>query len=333
MAAPTGPGQPAPSAAPASMTPPEPPEPPEPHNWGRWGVDDQRGAMNLVTPDVIRSAAGLVREGRIVSLSQPIEGATAGLGRQRVPVLQGRPRPQVFMAIDGADYAAGSRPIGPGRLSMADDALVLSPHGTTTHIDAFSHAWQGDRLYNGHDARRVRSTGAGRLGIENLPGVVTRGVLLDMAGHRGVPHLAATDRIDGAELAACAEAAGATVGSGDAVVIRTGWPTTFATDPDLYWSGQPGLSADGGEWLARRDVCLVAADNGAISGLNAKGGSDEEPHEDLHLLFLWRCGIHLVEMLWLEELAATGRTEFLLLLAPLRIVGGTGSPVNPLAVL
>jgi kynurenine formamidase len=262
----------------------------------------------------------------------PIQGATAGLARQRTPHLRGRPLPQMYMALDGGDYAAGTRPIGHG-LSMADDALFVAHHGSTTHIDAFSHAWSGEQIFNGHSANEIRSTGARRCGIENLPGVATRGVLLDIAGHVGVEHLDASTRIDARLLSECAEAAGVTVGSGDAVLFRTGWPLTFAKSPELYWSGQPGLSYDGGEWLAQRDVCIVGSDNGAISALNERGGSDEEADEDLHLLFLWRCGIHLVEMLALEELAAERRAEFLLVIAPLVIVGGTGSAINPLAIL
>jgi kynurenine formamidase len=304
----------------------------EPNNWGRWGPDDERGTMNLVDGAAVRRAAGLVSEGRVVSLSQPIHGATAGAGRQRVPHLKGRPLPQVYMAIDAGDYLAGARPIGAG-LSVADDAIVLAAHGTTTHIDAFAHAWSGEQLYNGHPSSAVRSTGAGRCGIENLPGVATRGVLLDVAGHLGVEHLPVEFRIGGDVLAECAAAAGVTVEVGDAVLVRTGWPRTFAIDPDLYWSGQPGLSSDGGEWLAARDVAIVAADNGAISGLNARGGSDEPADGDLHLMLLWRYGIHLIEMLWLEELTGEGRSEFLFVTAPLQIAGGTGSPINPLAIL
>jgi len=236
------------------------------------------------------------------------------------------------MAIDGGDYAAGTRPFGAG-LSSADDALIISHHGTTTHIDAFSHMWSGDQLYNGHSANSVRSTGARRCGIDKLPGIATRGVFLDIAGHLGVEHLAADARIDGALLDQCAQACGVGVGPGDAVLLRTGWPLTFGEDPELYWSGQPGLTYDGGTWLAERDVVVVGCDNAAISGLNARGGSDEPADEDLHLLLLWRCGIHLIEMMWLEELAGAGRSEFFFVTAPLAIAGGTGSPINPLALL
>ncbi len=299
-----------------------------PHNWGRWGPDDERGALNLLTPEVVLAAAQTVREGRVVSLSMPIRGSTSSAAPTTVPHLRGRPLPQHFMSVDGGDYAAGTRRIGPG-LAVADDALIVSPHGTTTHVDALSHMWAGDQLYNGHPANRIRSYGATRCGIEKAPAIVARGVFFDVAGARGVPHLPADARIDADELAAC----GATLRPGDVAVIRTGWPTVFDRDPQEYWSGQPGLSYPAGRWLADQDVTLVACDNAGISGINAAGRTDEPLDEDLHLLFLWRHGIHLAELLWLEELAAAGPAEFLFVAAPLRIEGGTGSPINPLAVL
>jgi kynurenine formamidase len=298
-------------------------------NWGRWGSADERGALNLLTPEAVVAAAGCVREGRVLALSLPIRGATSSHAPTTVPHLRGRPLPQHFMSVDGGDYAAGARAIGAG-LRMADDALIVSPHGTTTHMDALCHMWAGDELYNGHPASRVRSYGAKHCGIDKAGPVVARGVLFDVPATRGVPRLAATDRIDAADLDAC----GVEVRPGDVAVVRTGWPLIWqAEGPDAYWAGQPGLSADGGRWLAERDVCMVASDNAAIGGLNAQQLADEELDDDLHLIFLWRHGIYLAEMLWLEDLAEARRTEFLFVAAPLAIEGGTASPINPVAVL
>ncbi|MQY02904.1 cyclase family protein [Actinomadura macrotermitis] len=300
----------------------------ESNNWGRWGAGDERGALNLLTPETVLAAAGCVREGRVLGLSLPIRGATSSPAPTTVPHLRGRPLPQHFMSVDGGDYAAGTRAIGAG-LKMADDALVVTPHGTTTHMDALCHMWSGDELYNGHPADRVRSYGAGRCGIDKAGPVVARGVLFDIPRLRGVPHLAATDRIGPADLEGC----GVQVRPGDVAVVRTGWPLAWQDGPDAYWAGQPGLSADAGRWLAERDVCVVASDNAAIGGLNDRQLADEGLADDLHMILLWRHGIHLVEMLWLEELAESGRTDFLFVVAPLRIEGGTASPVTPVAVL
>ncbi|MCW2883382.1 MAG: hypothetical protein QOE54_1493 [Streptosporangiaceae bacterium] len=305
----------------------------ESNNWGRWGAADERGALNLLTPEAVVAAASCVREGRALSLSLPIRGATSSPAPTTVPHLRGRPLPQHFMSVDGGDYAAGARAIGAG-LKMADDALIVTPHGTTTHMDALSHMWSGEELYNGHPANRVRSYGATRCGIDKAGPVVARGVLFDVAALRGVPHLAVGDRISGADLEACLAGGEVELRPGDVAVVRTGWPLTWsAGGPEAYWAGQPGLSADGGRWLAERDVCMVASDNGAIGGLNEHQLADEGLADDLHMIFLWRHGIHLAEMLWLEELAEAGRTDFLFIAAPLVIEGGTGSPINPIAVL
>jgi kynurenine formamidase len=303
-----------------------------PNNWGRWGEEDELGAANLITPDVILKAAGCVRQGRIISLSLPIKGSTASGAPSSVPHLRGRPLPQHFMSIDGADYEAGTRPLGCG-LHMADDALLISPHGTSTHMDALSHAWTGKQIFNGHASSRIRSMGAGRCGIEKLDGIVTRGWLFDAAAFRDVDVLDGKDRITAADLEAMKSAGGFDIAPGDAVVVRTGWPTIYAKSRETYWGGEPGLTTDAALWLAERDVAVVACDNSAISGLNPQGGSDEALDDDLHMIFLWRHGIYLMEMLWLEELSRAGAKGFLFVVAPLKIVGGTGSPVNPLAIL
>jgi kynurenine formamidase len=301
-------------------------------NWGRWGDEDQLGSLNLLTGDVVRAATGAVRQGKILSLSLPIKGSTSSSVAESVPHLKGRPLPQHFMSVDGADYEAGVKLPAGGR-GIADDALMLSPHGTTTHMDALCHMWTGKQIYNGHASSRIRSYGATRCGMENVAGVVTRGVLFDVPAFRGVDVLDPADRITVADLEAMSAKGGFTVGAGDAVVVRTGWPTVFADNPEKYWNGEPGLSSEAAKWLAARDIALVASDNSAISGLNAEGRADETLEDDIHMIFLWRHGIYLIEMLWLEELAAAGQSSFLFVVAPLKIVGGTGSPVNPLAVL
>lgn len=300
----------------------------EPNNWGRFGPEDQRGTLNLLTGDVVLQALATARTGEVLSLAMPIRGATSSPAPTTVPHLKGRPLPQHFMSVDGGDYAAGTRPIGAG-LRMADDALIVTHHGTTTHMDALCHMWEGESLYNGHPAARVRSYGSGRCGIEHVGGVVARGVLFDVPAHLGLDHLPADFRITADVLEEIFPA----VRRGDVAVIRTGWPRTWERSHEEYWSGQPGLSADAGRWLAARDVAAVASDNAAIGALNDRQLADEGLEDDLHLILLHRHGIHLIEMLWLEELSTAGRTEFVFVAAPLKIEGGTGSPINPLAIL
>jgi kynurenine formamidase len=301
-------------------------------NWGRWGNDDERGAANLLTPDVVRAAASAVGEGRVLALGLPIRGSTSGPAAHTVPHLAGRPLPQHFMSIDGGDYAAGARRIK-GALAVSDDALLVSPHGTTTHIDALAHMWRDDVLYNGHPSGRVRSYGATRCGIDKAGPLVARGVLLDVAAHEGVSHLPGTARIGAAQLQEVAEAAGVEIRAGDVVLVRTGWSTVFADDPAGYQDQQPGLTFEAARWLVERDVVAIGGDNAAVGALDPGGVFAGTVDEDVHLLTLWEHGVHLIEMLWLEELSAAGRASFLFIAAPLAIEGGTASPVNPVAVL
>ncbi len=301
-------------------------------NWGRWGEDDERGAANLVTAEVTRAALSAVGSGEVISLSLPIQGATSSAAGLRVPHMKGRPLPQHYMAVDGADYAAGaSHPAG-GR-AVADDALMISPHGTATHVDALCHMWRGDSIYNGHDAARVRSYGAARCGIEKLRHLVTRGVFIDLPAASGRQHLDACEEITQPQLADALAANGVELRAGDAVLVRTGWSAVYADDPDLYWSGEPGLGPEAAQWLAEQDVALVGSDNSAICRLNQSGLSCDELDDDIHMILLWQHGIYMLEMLWLEELSRRAAGEFVFMLAPLLIKGGTGSPVTPLAVL
>lgn len=133
--------------------------------WGHWGEADERAALNLIGPEQVRAAAGLVRSGTVFSLAQSISA--------RTPVPQHRAPPGHFMMRTGGDYAAGAR--RPGGFQFAEDALFLPLH-FGTHIDSLCHVWYDDHLYNGHAQSSVRSTGAARCGVEKLPPIVTRGV-------------------------------------------------------------------------------------------------------------------------------------------------------------
>ncbi|MFD2469069.1 cyclase family protein [Amycolatopsis silviterrae] len=301
-------------------------------NWQRWGLEDQRGAANLLTPEVVLSAVGSIRAGKVLSLAMPIRGATSNGGARRVPHLPGRPLPQHFMAVDGGDYATGARKVK-DVMAIADDALVLSPHGTTTHIDALAHVWRDDRLYNDHPAERVRSYGATRCGIDKLGAIVTRGLFLDVAGYLGADYVDPATAIDERVLQGCAAAAGVEPRPGDVVLVRTGWPKVFADSPARYQGAQPGIDYSAGRWLVDHDVVAIGCDNAAVGAIGSDGGFAGPVEEDIHLLTLWERGVHLIEMLWLEELAAAAQPEFLFVAAPLPIEGGTASPLNPLAVL
>ncbi len=288
-------------------------------NWGRWGADDQLGALNQITPDDVVAAARLVRRGRIYSLAQPIRRSGVPCERSRNPSLH-------LMRVDGADYMAGAKP--PGGVRATDDYLFMACHGTT-HIDALAHVWTGDQMYNAIPGAQVRSSGARKLGIENVRGIAARGVLLDVAAFKGDAHLPAGYAITPADLEGCAAAQGVTVGRGDVVLVRTGWRGVFDRDPDAYYRSQPGIGLACGPWIVARDVVAVGADNVAVEVDPPEDGKGPVP---LHVELIRNHGIYLLELLELDELARDRVFEFLFVAAPLRIIGGVGSPLNPLAV-
>lgn len=288
-------------------------------NWGRWGADDEAGALNLVTEEVTRRAVGLVRSGRTLSLAQSLGPATAGPPH--------RHRPSRFMDRDAGDYALGAR--APGGFRFAEDTVQFATH-SGTHLDALSHAWSGEELYNGHPQSGTRSTrGAGRLGADKLVPVLTRGVLVDAVAASGGP-LPPSAPVGVEDLERGVLEAGVTIESGDAVLVRTGWMESHGSAAD-YFADEPGITADAARWLAARDVAAVGADNYAVEQQSATAGFPA------HLVLLHQHGVPLLENVVLAELAqalaAEARSTFLCVLAPIPLVGSTGSPVNPVAVL
>lgn len=290
-----------------------------PGNWGRWGPDDERGAANFASAEHVLQAAGLVRRGAVYPLSVPVQSRGVPVFPRRAPCLH-------FMTLDGGDYAAGfSRR---GGFQTSDDYLSLPTHGTT-HVDALAHVWYDDTLYNGHPSTAVRSTGAGRCGIDKLRHLVGRGVLLDLCRHRGVDALAAGDVIALQELIGCAQAQDVDLRRGDIVLLRTGWQRTFREHGnEAFFAAEPGIGIAAAEWLGELGVAAIGCDNFGIEVIPTERGDPAPVHRRL----IRDYGVYLFELLALDAIAADGVHEFMFAAAPLLITGGVGSPVNPLAI-
>ena len=286
-------------------------------NWGRWGKDDQLGALNLITPEKRRAAAALVRDGVSISLAHPMI-------KEKTPD-NPNPLKHTMVSTGGAD--------NPSSYSM--DRYEILYHGFAhTHIDALCHIfWQG-KMFNGFNRNEVTDSGCAKLGIANVQqGVFTRGVLIDMAWLKGVDYLEPGTAIYTADLDAWEAKTGIKVGAGDAVLVRTGrWVrrrSVGAASPAL---GAAGLHASTVKWLKERDVALLGSDV-ASDVMPAK----VEGYRGLpvHQLVIVALGVHLIDNGGFEELSreaqARNRWEFLLTLAPMRVEGGTGSPINPIA--
>lgn len=286
--------------------------------WHRWGAEDERGALNHIGAAQVRGAAALVQSGQVVTLAQPLS--------PRTPVPRHRAGLQHFMGRDGGDYAAGAR--RPGGFQFAEDTVVLPLH-LGTHIDALCHAWYDDALYNGFPGSGTRSTaGATHCGIEKMGPIVGRGVLLDVAGLHGGP-LPDGATIGRGDLQRAAERAEVSPGKGDIVLIRTGWAEQQGRAASVSFDAEPGLDVEAALWLAEREIAVLGADNFAVEVIPFPQGTVFPVHQRLIRDF----GIPLLEGLMLQELAATGRSQFLFAASPLPVVGGTGSPISPVAVL
>jgi kynurenine formamidase len=268
----------------------------------RWGPDDERGALNLADGEPLARAARLVRAGRVYPLGLPIR-------HNHGPTTPARP----FTVHVPFDRSSGT-------ISAADDYVVLNTHGTT-HVDSLSHLWQGETVYNGHPAR------SGKCAIDTMGWIAGRGVLLDVAALRGRP-LRPGEEIQPDELSA-AEANAAPVGRGDIVLVRTAYLESGDWDSTDFNREWPGLAVSCADWLLEREVAAVGCDN---HGVEARPQTSATPLE-LHLSLLWKSGVPLMEYVWLAGLARDRIAEFLFVAAPLRIVGGSGSPISPLAIV
>jgi len=216
--------------------------------------------------------------------------------------------------------------------SAANEILIMGGH-TGTHIDALCHVSHHMKLYGGLDAVEASRGGIfQQLGVETIAPIVCRGVLLDVPHALGVETLEAAHPITADELARTCQMQSIEVRQGDAVLVRTGWPEGRYQN-NAAFSGQatgvPGPDESAARWLAERKVRLTGADTIAYERLAPEAGHSHLP---VHKILLVDSGIHIVEVMTLDELASDRIYEFLFVLAPLKLVGATGSPVRPLAI-
>ena len=288
----------------------------EDNNWGRWGDDDQKGAVNMVTDQKRAAAARLVRTGKAVSLSREFPKLPAG----------NNPTPAIhYMKRNLRGETGGS----------AVDYYGISYHGTaTTHLDALCHVWDHNGMWNGADPMDVITFDGAEWGsIEQWKeGIITRGVLLDVPKHRGEPYVTQESPVHGWELEDIAREQGVSMEPGDALVVYNGrekWNEAgnplWGSDRDL----RPGLHASCLRFIKESDCCVLVWDM-----MDHTPNGYDVPWSVHGAIFAY--GIGLLDNALLEPLAETcaqeGRYEFMLTINPLRVVGGTGSPVNPVAL-
>lgn len=294
-------------------------------NWGRWGKDDERGTLNYLTPERIAAAGSLVRSGRQVSCARDF------------PVVPGpeNPTPALHHIVMGGDDPCAH---GVPGLEVSLDFIGIAYHGlASSHIDALCHVFVEGRMYNGHPATDVRSTGARRNSIMAAKdGIAGRGVLLDIPRLRGEPFVALDRPVTASELDAAEKAQKAAVGEGDILLVSVGRDAQKQHQPHRPGGeyALAGLDPDCIPWLHERRIAVLGSD--AVHDPSPPAHMIEGWRIPVHMCALAGMGLHLLDNLWLADLeracADENRWAFFLAVAPLRIARGTGSPVNPIAI-
>lgn len=294
----------------------------ETRNWGRWGQDDERGALNLITDAKRAAAAALVRDGVAVSCARDFA----------VEPAVDNPHPALHMMTQAGDDCTAAAE----GFESTTDFIGIAFHGmATTHLDALCHVAVGGKLYNGIDVTEVKSTGALRNDVMAAQdGIVGRGVLLDIPRQRGVDWLELDVTLGPDDLEAAEQAQGVRVEEGDILLVSTGRDARRRQHgPWVPMDGMAGLGPTCVPWLHERGVAVLGGDgvSDALPGMGV-----EDWFVPIHQLCLAGMGVHLLDNLLLEDLsvacAARERWEFFFIASPLRVQGGTGSPVNPVAL-
>ena len=280
------------------------------NNWRRWGADDELGTMNLVTAQKVREAAALVRRGLTVSLSH---------------------NPMTEAAPDNP-AASFKHTMGAARRT---DTYEFTYHGYgVSHMDSLCHFLWNDRLYNDIAASASTANGCGKLGIQNLKrGIVTRGILLDFARLKKVPYLEPGTPIYIEDIEAWERQAKVKVSSGDAIFVRTGrWARRTALGPWQVGTSSAGFHASVLPWIKTRGVAIVGSD----AATDVMPSRVEGVTQPVHTMLLAGFGTNIFDNMDLEALAEAAakenRWEFMLTAGPIPVDGGTGSPLNPIAI-
>ena len=280
----------------------------------KWGAADERGAANLVTPERVAQAAKLIRTGELIELGRVLS--------PDMPLFTGRSFNLYTKRTNG--------PLGSNKRYSNEEVVTTEIGQVGTELDMFSHQGINGLFYNcvKIDQAATRN-GFSKLGVEKLGALFARGVLVDVAGLKGVDMLPVDYEVRVADIEAALAKEQVTLGAGDAVLIHTGWGRLWGVDNAKYATSSPGIGVTAAEWLAKQNVLLIGGDTAPVEILP---NPDKQLDLPVHQIALVVNGIFLLENLKLDELAGKHIYEFALLLEPLKIKGGTGSTVAPIAI-
>ena len=287
-----------------------------------YGPDDEIGVLNELTEANTLAVLQRVSSGRTYDLSVENFGGMPGLadlGMGDPPFHMWLTHTPRGMRVEQLSPAGG-----PPNLALYDDAYTLSAH-TGTHIDALNHLGRGEKIFNGYDAPTYLSDkGWTKAGADTVPPIITRGVLIDVAGEKGVALLPPSYEITIEDLQRVMKKQGVRLQKNDAVLIRTGRMTVWP-DPKKFVHNDPGITRDSAAWLVDNGAVIIGADNMGVEKFPMAKDS-------VHVYLFAERGVCLLELLWLEDLARDRVYEFAFIAAPIRMRGATGSPIRPLAL-
>ncbi len=280
----------------------------------KWGAGDERGSGNHMKPDAVLPATKLIKTGEVIELGHVLAADMPLLGTRRFDVHTKR------TSIDRLSNRRGG-----------NEELVVSEIGQVgTQLDGFAHQTHENSLYNCFKVDDVSTRGGfTKLGIEKVGALITRGVLIDIAAAKGVDMLDDTYEITVQDLEQTLQKQNMKLQPGDAVIINTGWGKLWAKDNARFVKSCPGVGVKAAEWLVKQDPMIVGSDNWPVG---VRPNPDKELSGPDHQIFLVVNGIHLLENMKLDELAAKRVYEFAFMMQPLKIKGGSGSTVAPIAV-
>jgi kynurenine formamidase len=280
----------------------------------KWGAADERGAANYVTPEAVARAARLIRTGQIVELGRVLASDMPLFGTRRYDLYTKRT----------------NGPLGSNRRNSNEELIVTEMGQVGTQFDMFSHQGIDGLFYNCVPIDQVATrTGFAKLGVEKVGSIFARGVLVDVAAFKGVEMLQPGYEITAADLEGALQKQGVALGRGDVALVHTGWGRLWGRDNVRYRESAPGIGVGAATWLAAREVLLIGADTMAVE---VAPNPDKALDSPVHQIALVVNGIFLLENLKLDELAAGGIHEFAFIVQPLKIKGGTGSTVAPVAI-
>jgi kynurenine formamidase len=280
----------------------------------KWGAGDQRGSANHMKPETVLRAVKLIRTGEVIELGHALSSSMPFFGTRRFDVHTKR----TFMNPQ------------PNRRGSNEELVVSEIGQVGTQFDGFAHQTIGDSMYNCFKVDEAATrAGFNKLGVENVGALFTRGVLIDVAALKGVDILPDNYEITVQDIEQSLARQKLSLQPGDAVIIHTGWSKLWGKDNARYARGCPGIGVAAAEWLVARDPMLVGADNISIE---VSPNPDPKVSLPIHQIMLVVNGIHLLENMKLDELVAKRVQEFAFIVQPLKIQGGTGSTVAPIAV-